>query len=75
MQMVDDLLEDTYGACMIKGSHPASPVGNTIFRENAVPPTTLHHWSQILADMKTTQARLGGKAMGLQGTSFEARVF
>ena len=33
MQIVDDLLENSYGACMIKGSHPASPVGNTIFRK------------------------------------------
>ncbi|KAJ5941126.1 hypothetical protein N7516_001294 [Penicillium verrucosum] len=74
MQMADDLLDDSYGACMIKGSHPASPVGNTM-RENAVPPTTLHHWSQILADMHTTQAQLDGKEMALQGTSFEVRVF
>jgi len=25
--------------------------------------------------MNTTQAQLGGKEMGLQGTSFEVRVF
>jgi hypothetical protein len=56
-----------------KGNPSGKPRRKYYISRNAVPPRTLHHWSQILADMETTQAQLGGKEMGLQGTPFEAR--
>lgn len=73
MQMADDLLHQSYGVSKEKRT-PSCHSGDTIVRENAVPRTTVHHWSLIVADIKD-HAGLGGKQMDLQGTPSEVRVF
>jgi hypothetical protein len=64
MQMADDLLI-AMGQVFKKGSFSASR--QEYNSRDSVPHTALHHWSQILAYIKTTQARQGGNHKALTG--------